>query len=151
MSSSKGPWSSISVEDFHHLAEKYGTPFFLYDADAVIDRIKLVRESMQGLAKVFYAVKANPNLELLRAIRDAADGLDISSGGELEQAQLAGFDPASLSFAGPAKSKDELTISIKKRVGSISIESPSELLEVAKISKSIDYKTNVILRVNQLT
>jgi hypothetical protein len=99
-------WTALSTEidaaECRELAERFGTPFFLYDADAVNRRIDLV-PVLEGLVKVFYAVKANPNLELLRAVGRAADRLDISSGGELEQAALAGFDMANLSFAGPAR------------------------------------------------
>src|SRR6185295_17961190 len=93
-----GSWNQTSLAEFHELAENYGTPFFVYDADAINRRIVVIRDSFEHLVEVFYAVKANPNLELLRAVRDAANGLDISSGGELEQASLAGYDNAKLSF-----------------------------------------------------
>jgi cellulose biosynthesis protein BcsQ len=75
MESIKGnSWDSLGASGFHNLAEKYGTPFFLYDADAVTQRIKTVRESFQNLVKVFYAVKANPNLELLGVLMTMFDG-----------------------------------------------------------------------------
>jgi len=141
-------WGEITSAAFHELAESYGTPFFLYDADAIKQRIIVVRETLEHLVKVFYAVKANPNLELLRAVRGVADGLDISSGGELEQASLAGFDMASLSFAGPAKTTAELTTSIVRGVGCISIESMRELTECVDVAKKVGIKANVVLRVN---
>ncbi len=141
-------WDEISITEFSALAESYGTPFFLYDADAINDRIVLIRELLERQMKVFYAVKANPNLELLRAVRDVADGLDISSGGELEQASLAGFDMARISFAGPAKTTAELTAAIGKGIGSISIESLRELIESVEISKRIGIRANITLRVN---
>src|SRR4051812_47849517 len=77
-------WGNTSYAELHALAEKHGTPFFLYDADAINDRIKRLQSLFEHRIKVYYAVKANPNLALLRAVRDAADGLDISSGGELD-------------------------------------------------------------------
>ena len=141
-------WNKLGAAGFDGLAEQYATPFFLYSADAINSRINLIRESMDNLVKVFYAVKANPNLELLRAVRGVADGLDISSGGELEQAALAGFDMAKISFAGPAKTTEELTASIEKGIGCISIESTRELLECVDISKRIGIKANVVVRVN---
>src|SRR5437764_10683179 len=136
------------IAELNELAERYGTPFFLYDADAVSRRINLTRDSLQHLAKVFYAVKANPNLELLRAVRGVADGLDVSSGGELEQASLAGFDMVSVSFAGPAKTTAELTGAIKDGVGCISIESRRELMECVNIARRLGAKANVVVRVN---
>ncbi len=137
-----------SAADLHHLADRYGTPFFLYDADVVNHRIALVRDSLDGLVEVLYAVKANPNLELLRAVRGVADGLDVSSGGELDQAALAGFDMATVSFAGPAKTRDELTIAIERGVGCISLESMRELRDCVDIAKRRDTAANVAVRVN---
>jgi diaminopimelate decarboxylase len=141
-------WDQIILSDFHDLAERYGTPFFLYDADAINYRINRIQKSLEGLVKVFYAVKANPNLELLRAIRGVADGLDISSGGELEQAALAEFDMANLSFAGPAKTDVELATSIKKRIGCISIESMRELAKCIEIAKRLKTRANIAVRIN---
>jgi diaminopimelate decarboxylase len=140
----------IDAAECRALAERFGTPFFLYDADAVNRRIDLVRRSLEGLVKVFYAVKANPNLELLRAVGRVADGLDISSGGELEQAALAGFDMANLSFAGPAKTRAELTLAIENGVGCISIESMRELLECANVAAQLGLRASIALRVNPL-
>jgi len=147
-SDTTGGWHNSSLAELHALADCYGTPYFLYDADEVIRRIELVRESLQGLVEVFYAVKANPNLELLRVLPNVADGLDISSGGELEQASLAGFDMSKISFAGPAKTEAELSTSIQRGVGCISIESPRELMECARLSKQLGKKANIVVRVN---
>ena len=142
--------NKISSEKFAKLAEDYGTPFFLYDADAVNDRIHLILDSFEHLVKVFYAVKANPNLELLRSVRDTADGLDISSGGELEQSVLAGFNMADLSFAGPAKKTEELVSAIEHGVGCISIESIRELIETVEIAKRLGVKASITVRINPL-
>ena len=141
-------WHNTSLAELHSLADRYGTPYFLYDADEIIRRIQLVRGSLEGLVEIFYAVKANPNLELLLVLKDTADGLDISSGGELEQASLAGFNMDKISFAGPAKTTAELTASIGREIGSISIESPRELLECVRIAKQIGSKANIVVRVN---
>ncbi len=141
-------WNNISIAEFRDLSEKYGTPYYLYDADEINRRISLVRESMDNLVKVYYAVKANPNLELLRSIEETADGLDISSGGELKQALLAGFQGRQLSFAGPAKTIEELTDSIRNEVGCISIESSRELNDCITISNQLDINANVSLRIN---
>jgi diaminopimelate decarboxylase len=138
----------IGSARIHALAEEYGTPFYLYDVDAVNERIEAVRKTVGGHVKVFYAVKANPNLALLRAVREVADGLDISSAGELDQALLAGFPASRLSFAGPAKTDAELDIAIQKGVGCISIESVRELLACIAIAKHRRVRANVGLRIN---
>jgi diaminopimelate decarboxylase len=147
-SNSTNGWHQTSLAQFHTLADRYGTPYFLYDADDIVKRIESVRESLERLVEVFYAVKANPNLELLRVLRGSADGLDISSVGELEQAVLAGFETGKISFAGPAKTLSELTESIHCGIGCISVESSRELTECIGISRQAGRKANIVVRVN---
>ena len=143
-------WHGTSKSDLHSLAERYGTPYYLYDVDAIVRRINRVRSAFADLAGVYYAVKANPNLELLRRLRDDADGLDVSSAGELKQACLAGFDMSNISFAGPAKTAGELRTAIEHGVGSISVESLRELAECTRIAQELGRKANVVVRVNPL-
>ena len=141
---------TVPREGWAKLAETYGTPFYLYDADLVRRKVLAVRDALQGLARVYYAVKANPNLSLLRALVAQADGVDISSGGELAQAQLAGFDAACMSLAGPAKTAAELEAAIRAGVGCISMESMREIDECARIAQRIGSPAHVMLRVNPL-
>lgn len=130
------------------LAQTHGTPFYLYDADLVRQRIALVRNAFNGLADVYFAVKANPNLALLKALVGAADGLDISSVGELEHSLAAGFSATSLSFAGPGKSASELQRAIEVGIGGISVESMRELQLCADLAEQLGCRPQVLLRVN---
>ena len=141
-------WNSTTFEQLHELAQRYGTPYFLYDADEVAARIEAVRVALSRRVEVYYAVKANPNLELLRAVRGVAHGLDISSAGELTQASLAGYDMQNVSFAGPAKTKAELTLAIENGVGCISVESLRELVECGRTAEQLGKKASILLRVN---
>jgi len=142
--------AGIPRADWEQLAAQHGTPYFLYDADQVRQRVQAVRNALEGTAQVYYAVKANPNLALLRSLVSHADGVDISSGGELVQAQLAGFDAASMSLAGPAKTSAELEAAIRAGVGCISMESVREIEECARIARRIGMAAHVSLRVNPL-
>lgn len=141
-------WHGTSLAELHTLAEHYRTPYFLYNADEIARRINVVRQSLMGLVEIYYAVKANPNLHLLRFLNNVADGLDVSSGGELKQACLAGFEMAKISFAGPAKTESELTTSIEHGVGCISIESLRELIDCVRLSRHLGRKANIMVRVN---
>ncbi len=141
-------WNRDASFDFAALAQQYATPFYLYDADGVNARIDAIRQAFENRVKVFYAVKANPNLELLRAVRPVADGLDISSAGELQQALAAGFDAAHMSFAGPAKTRAELTASVDCGVGCISVESLRELHDCLRVARETGKKACILVRVN---
>lgn len=141
-------WNHDANFDFSALAREYATPFYLYDADGVNKRIVAIRRAFENRVKVFYAVKANPNLELLKAVRTVSDGLDISSGGELQQALSAGYDGMNMSFAGPAKNAAELESSIENGLGCISIESLRELNGCLRIARAKKKKAYIVMRVN---
>lgn len=143
-------WTSIPPARWQALAEEHGSPFYLFDADLVMQRVRLVREAFGGTAGVYYAVKANPNLGLLQAVRSEVDGVDISSGGELVQAIAAGYDPAQMSFAGPAKTDAELEAAIRVGVGCISVESIRELDACAAIAQRLGQTAQILLRVNPM-
>ncbi len=147
-SSHRTQWNHIDVSLIEDLARKHETPLYLYDADTVAERVQGVRNAFEGLACVYFAVKANPNLELLRSLRNSVDGLDISSGGELEQAVLAGHAASSLSFAGPAKSAEELAAAVRQGVGCISVESRREIDGCIEAAKQCNRRANVVVRVN---
>jgi diaminopimelate decarboxylase len=137
-----------SPADWEALAQRYGTPYYLFDGDAVCRRIEDVRNALESNVEVYYAVKANPNLALLRTVAAVADGADISSGGELEQALRAGFDAADMSFAGPAKTDDELQAAIEAGVGCISAESVNEIERCARLAARLGRRARILVRVN---
>ena len=141
-------WTSLTPERWQALADEHGSPFYLFDADRVGERVRAVREAFGQLVGVYYAVKANPNLGLLRAVRADVDGVDISSGGELVQALAAGYEPGQMSFAGPAKTDAELEAAIAAGVGCISVESIRELDACAGIARRLGRPAHILLRVN---
>ena len=133
---------------FEDIADKYGTPFYLYDLNTIKEKIYNVKRAFANNVELFYAVKANSNLEILKSIRDDVDGLDISSAGEMEQSLLAGYDPAKLSFAGPGKTRDELQQAIQRKIGVISVESLRELHDIKSIASVEGQRVNITLRLN---
>ena len=143
-------WETIDAGRWQDLAEEHGSPFYLFDADLVAARVQFVKTSLAGLVGVYFAVKANPNLALLRAVHEAVDGVDISSGGEQRQAERAGYAPGRMSFAGPAKTDEELDAAIDAGVGCISVESLREIEACASIARRLGKPAQILFRVNPL-
>jgi diaminopimelate decarboxylase len=141
-------WAAWEPRRWEALAAEHSTPLYLFDAEFVRRRVQRVKAALGGLAGVYYAVKANPNLALLQAVHDTVDGADISSGGELHQALAAGFAGDQMSFAGPAKTDDELRAAIVARVGCISVESLREIDACARIAADLQTPAQILLRVN---
>ena len=87
-------------------AEHFGTPLYAYSAaelDAALERVR----SAFGDARIWYAMKANPNLTLLRRMHSAGVGFECVSLGELRRAVKVGAGGHEILVNGPAKSNDE--------------------------------------------
>ncbi|MEJ2356538.1 MAG: diaminopimelate decarboxylase [Deinococcales bacterium] len=84
----------------HTIAERYGTPTYVYDLGVVRRRLAELRASF-GDATLLYAVKANPYGAVLRALAPLGVGAEVITLGELERAARAGFVPASILVGGP--------------------------------------------------
>jgi diaminopimelate decarboxylase len=125
------------------IASELGTPFYLYDLDLARARFAAARSALPGV-KLLYALKANPNLAVARAIAAIADGADVASRGEIARATEAGFRPETLSFAGPGKTERDLREAIALGVA-ISAESVRELELIARLSSE---RARVLLRLN---
>ena len=81
------------------LAKLYGTPLYVYDADHVVANYQsLYKFIPYGKLQVHYALKANYNIALLKALRDAGAGLDTVSPGEIHLALALGFDRKKIIF-----------------------------------------------------
>src|SRR5208282_4621039 len=71
------------------IATAVGTPFWLYDADVIERQIRKLGE----FDTVRFAQKANSNLSVLRLMRRHGVVVDAVSGGEVERALAAGYEP----------------------------------------------------------
>lgn len=137
--------------DLLQAAQHFGTPLYVYDFDAIESRLVALRSMLDARIKLFYAVKANSNLQLLANLKPLVDGLDVSSGGEIRQALLADFAGGDLSFAGPGKTSGEIELALRNDCGSLSIESADDLTRVIETCRKTGLQANISLRINPLT
>ena len=80
------------------------TPIYIYDRSILQKKHAELRKVLPADLKIDYAIKANPNLEILKECAPLYDGFDVASIGEFRQALAAGIEPQLMSFAGPGKS-----------------------------------------------
>ena len=107
-------------------AGRFGTPAYIYATDIIEARLAELRAHLGRWFAISFAVKSNPNPTLLGWMRDRLDYLDISSGGELVLGRQAGWDPARISFTGPAKQEFELRDAVDCGLGELVLESLRE-------------------------
>jgi diaminopimelate decarboxylase len=131
------------------LAEQYGTPLFVFSESRIrhnIERLRKAGDLIDCPLKICYAAKANSNMGILRAVRDAGSDLEVNSGGELWKALKIGFSPDQLIFNGTSKTEAELEAAITAGIYAIQSDSLYELELTEKVARRLNKKANVSLR-----
>ena len=121
------------------------TPALVYDVSIIRDKVGALRRALPPGVDIHYALKANPFAEVLSAIVEIIDGIDVASGGELALAVQAGS--TRISFAGPGKRNDELESAIRAGA-TINVESGGELKRALAIADTIGIVPRCAVRVN---
>lgn len=131
------------------ISESVGSPTYVYSHAALERAYRELEGAFSGLDHlVCYAVKANGNLSVLRALASFGAGADIVSGGELYRAMKAGFDPKKVVFAGVGKTEAEIMAALGERILLFNVESASELERLEEIAGRFGKTARVSLRVN---
>jgi diaminopimelate decarboxylase len=132
------------------LAEKFGTPLYVYSADQITHRFQLFHQAFgQRPHTICYAVKANSSLAILRLLAKQGAGFDIVSGGELERVRKA--HPAALRkvvFSGVGKQLWEIDAALRANILLFNVESEAELHLLAARAEALNKRASFALRVN---
>jgi diaminopimelate decarboxylase len=115
--------------ELSELAERFGTPLFVYSADDVRERVGMLEREFAGVDHtVCYAVKANSALALLRLLAGMGCGFDIVSGGELERVKRAAPEAVGrVVFSGVGKQAWEMDAALAAGILLFNVESEAEL------------------------
>lgn len=132
------------------LAQDYDTPLFVFSEARIrhnIDRLKAAQDVISVPLKVCYAAKANSNMGILRAVRDAGSDIEVNSGGELWKVLKVGFRPEQVIFNGTSKTRAELEAAISAGIYAIQADSIYEISLIEKTAKELNKKANISLRI----
>lgn len=114
--------------EVRELAEIFGTPLYIYDAEIIRRQIAIAREVMAGLdAAFFFAVKANGNPHLLSIMHECGFGADIVSEGELAAARRAGIPGSNMLLNGNGKDLSIRDAFLAGQGAVVSLDNPDEL------------------------
>ncbi len=131
------------------LAERYGTPLYVYSRRAIERAYDAYDSALKGRsAQVCYAVKANSNLAVLDVLARRGAGFDIVSGGELARVLAAGGDASKTVFSGVGKNKTEIEAALTANVACFNVESAAELDRIDAAARQLQLRARVALRVN---
>ena len=135
--------------DLETLAQKHGTPLYVYSKETITDHFTRLDHGMEKLDHlVCYAVKANSNLAILQTIANLGGGFDIVSGGELFRVLKAGGQAGKCTFAGVGKTRAEIEYALQQGIYSFNAESEAELRLINEVAGEMGKKAPVAMRVN---
>jgi len=144
----QGKELAIGGETLSSFAGQHGTPLYIYDGNIIQEKRQALQCALPDKLKIYFAVKANPNLEIINLLSELCDGFDVASAGEAERVIKAGVSPERISFAGPGKTVAELQYVIDQQIGSLSIESEREFEHIRTICSQLGKTANILVRVN---
>ena len=113
-------------EQLEALAQKYGTPLYVYDGDMITEKYKAFKNAFKVKnLKIHYAVKALSNLSILKLFKELGAGLDCVSIEEIKLGLAAGFSPEEIIYTPNGVSIEEyreaINIGTKITVDNITI------------------------------
>ena len=104
---------TVGNVDLIGIAEEFGSPVYVYDADKILSQYQLLKSSFPGdHVKIKYACKALNNLNVLKLLKQAGSGLDVVSIQEAEMGLMAGFKPNEILFTPNCVSFEEIKMGI---------------------------------------
>jgi diaminopimelate decarboxylase len=100
---------SLQGIDLLALCKDYGTPAFVYDLNHIIKQYKSLFHAIRWpKLKIYYAMKANYNLDILKALKAEGAGIDAVSPAEALLALKTGFPKERLLYTANNLTDDEL-------------------------------------------
>ena len=134
---------------YPYLAQKYGTPAYIYDFDKITQNVNDFKDAFSTRKSLLcYALKANANLSLLKHLASLDCGADCVSINEVKRALLAGIPKYKIIYSGVGKSDEDLREALKCDILFINVESANELLRVEKIAADSKQVARISVRVN---
>lgn len=139
--------------DLREVADAVGTPVYVYSSATIERHYRLFSAAVKAAAPssrahVFYAMKANGNLGVLKTLAALGAGADTVSEGEVRKALAAGFPPERIVFSGVGKSESELRYAVEAGIYQVNIETEGELDLLSRVASALGKRQEAVFRVN---
>ncbi|MCT7461375.1 diaminopimelate decarboxylase [Aliarcobacter cryaerophilus] len=135
--------------DFQELANKYQTPYYVYDFDYITKQYEELKSAFRARKSLIaYAVKANSNLSVIKHLANLGAGADCVSIGEVKRALKVGIPSYKIIFSGVGKRDDEIKQALEFDILMINVESEAELNRVEEIAKNLGKVARISIRLN---
>lgn len=137
--------------DLALVLERFPSPLYLY-SEKELKRNYLefenAADSVGREYKICFALKSNPNRELLKILARMGAGADIVSGGELKRALESGIPAEKIVFSGVGKTEEEIANALEACIYSFNVESFEELKTINATAGAKGIQARVAFRLN---
>ncbi len=132
------------------IADQVGTPVYVYCAATLRRHARVFRSAVEGAGRIHlaYAIKANPNLAVLRVLANEGFGADVVSGGEMKRALTAGMPAGDIVFSGVGKTESELSAALDAGIGQFNLELEEEGCVLSALAHARGQRAPAVLRIN---
>lgn len=131
------------------IAEQLQTPVYCYSESTLRQNYRSYTEQFKpDNSLVCYAVKANSNQAIIRALGRMGAGADVVSEGELRRALLAGIPAEKIVYSGVAKTPNEMRFALQQDIYQFNVESEPELELLNQVALSEGKQAPVAFRIN---
>ena len=140
----------IGGVDTRELAERFGTPLYVYDEQTLRNRARAYLaglEAYPGRSRAAFACKAQHTVSVLAVLREEGLGADVASAGELAFALSAGFAGDRLIVHGNNKSDADLDAAVAAGAGLIVLDAPGEAERVDAVAAAHGVVQSVLVRI----
>ena len=132
-------------QDLLQIAEEYGSPVYVYDADKIISQYNRLTEAFSKVKnlRIHYAVKALSNISILNLFQNLGAGLDTVSIQEVKLGLEAGVDPSKIIYTPNGVSLEEI-----EEVANMGVQINIDNLSILEQFGTRHPKVPVCIRIN---
>lgn len=134
------------------IAKQVGSPVYVYSQGTLVRHAQVFRNALTSAGienpHIAFAIKANPNLAVLKVLAGEGYGADVVSAGEMNRALAAGIPAQEVVFSGVGKTAEEMVAALKAGIGQFNIESEEEGRELSVLADSMGLSADAVLRIN---
>ncbi len=131
------------------LAREVGTPFYCYSTATIERHYGVFSSAFAGRdALVCYAIKANPNVSIVRTLARLGCGADVVSEGEIRHALAAGVPGEKIVFSGVGKTRAEMAFALDAGIFGFNVKSEAEVKVLSEVASARGAKARIAFRIN---
>ena len=132
----------VDFDQARELARWWSTPLLVLSPGRLRENVEVLRNGLPGI-KIYYAMKSNPSIEILRLLNGLVDGVDVASSGEISIATQAGFSVSDMIHSHPVKREADIEESARLGVNWFVFDNADEIPKLAQHAPGC----NLLLRV----